>query len=100
MAPLQPETASRYFFFTALFNIVIAAGVTAPVLLPQLGLPLVLQVWPGTWMFVAYFSFLIVGVLGMFVWSTAYYMVPRLFGKDRLNKLLTWAHLLLFEVGV
>ena len=97
---IEAETASRYFFYVAIFNVLIAAGATTPILLPQLGLPLVLQIWPGTWMLIAYFSFLIAGVAGVFVWSAMYYMLPRLFGRMSVSRPLSLIHLILFEVGV
>ncbi len=79
---------------------VIAAAATAPVLVPQLGMPLKLQIWPGTWMFIAYFAFLIAGVLGVLGWALIYSMLPRLFGTHRVSKLLSALHLALFETGV
>jgi hypothetical protein len=96
----RPEILSKYFFYVALFNMVVATGATVPVLIPQLGLPLKLQIWPGTWMFVAYFSFLIAGVVGFVVWSLIYYMVPRLFGRQRVSRLLSFFHLVASEAGV
>jgi len=96
----RPETLSRYFLFVALFNMVVATAATVPVLIPQLGLPLKLQVWPGTWMFVAYFSFLIAGVVGFVVWSLIYYLIPKLFARQRLSRLLSFFHLAAFETGV
>ena len=97
---LQPETASKYFLYVSFLNMVIAAAATAPVLVPQLGLPLKLQIWPGTWMFVAYFSFLITGVVGVLGWSLIYYMLPRLLGIQSVSRLLATVHLALFEIGV
>ena len=96
----RPESLSRYFFYVGLFNMVVAAAATVPVLIPQLGLPLKLQIWPGTWMFVAYFSFLIAGVAGFVVWSLIYYLLPRLFGKQKLSRFLSFFHLVAFESGV
>jgi hypothetical protein len=96
----RPETLSRYFFYVGLFNMVIAAAVTVPVLIPQLGLPLKLQIWPGTWMFVAYFSFLIAGVVGFVTWSLIYYLISHLFGRQRLSPTLSLFHLVAFEAGV
>ena len=78
----------------------VATAATVPVLIPELGLPLKLQIWPGTWMFVAYFSFLIAGVVGYLAWSLIYYMIPRLFGRQKLNGPLSLFHLVALEVGV
>jgi len=70
------------------------------VLIPELGLPLKLQIWPVTWMFVAYFSSLIAGVVGYLAWSLIYYMIPRLFGRQKLSGPLSLFHLVALEVGV
>ena len=78
----------------------VATAATVPVLIPELGLPLKLQIWPGTWMFVAYFSFLIAGVVGSLAWSLIYYMIPRLFGRQKLSGPLSLFHLVALEVGV
>lgn len=97
---VSPETASGYFFKAGLLNIVTAIAVTLPVLVPQLGLPLKLEVWPGTWMFIAYFVFLITGVVGSFVWCFIYYMLPRLTGKNRVSDFLALAQLVSFEIAI
>ena len=78
----------------------VATAATVPVLIPELGLPLKLQIWPGTWMFVAYFSFLIAGVLGFLAWSLIYYMIPRLLGRQSLNRFLSLIHLVALEASV
>jgi len=78
----------------------VSTAATVPVLIPELGLPLKLQIWPGTWMFVAYFSFLIAGVVGSLAWSLIYYMIPRLFGRQKLSSPLSLFHLVALEVGV
>lgn len=51
-------------------------------------------------MFVAYFSFLIAGVVGYLAWSLIYYMIPRLFGRQKLSSPLSLFHLVALEVGV
>lgn len=100
MGGISTERAARYFFIVGLVNMVVAVGATVPVLVPELGLPLKLQVWPGTWMFVAYFSFLIAGVVGMFTWSLIYYLDLNLFRTSSVSRVLTITHLGLFEIGV
>ena len=97
---IDAETASRYFLYVTIVNIMIAALVTAPVLDPQLGIPIKINHWPGTWIFVAYFSFLIVGVLGMLAWAVIYYMLPRLLNKAAVSRSLLYGHLLVTEVAV
>ena len=97
---INAETASRYFFYAMLLNIVVAVAITAPVLDPHLGLPIKVNHWPGTWMFVAYFSFLTAGVLGMLTWSVTYYMLPRLLQRNSVSRILLLVHLSTFEVSV
>lgn len=79
---------------------VVGVAATVPVLVPAWGLPLKLQVWPGTWMFVAYFSFLIAGVVGFVTWAVVLYMLPRMFGKQRLSRYMSLFHIVAFETGV
>jgi hypothetical protein len=97
---LSTEKAAAQFFNFGLINMVIAVAATVPVLIPELGLPLKLQVWPGTWMFVAYFSFLIAGVIGMMAWSYIYLMSRQLLGTQSVSRIVTYSHLALFETGV
>ncbi|MDA4117974.1 MAG: hypothetical protein OK455_06485 [Thaumarchaeota archaeon] len=97
---MPSEQVSRYFFKAGLINIVTAAVATLPVLVPQLGLPLKLEVWPGTWMFIAYFVFLITGVVGSFIWCFIYYMLPKLYGKDTVSDFLALAQLVSFEIAI
>jgi len=97
---IQADEASRHFFYMTLVNTLIAVIATAPVLDPQLGLPIKINHWPGTWMFVAYFSFLIAGVLGMLAWSVIYYMLPRLLGKSDVSGPLHLTQLVTFEISV
>ncbi len=97
---MDAEVVSKYFFYVALVNIVIAVIATAPVLVPQWGLPLKIAIWPGTWMLVAYFSFLGAGVLGVLGWSAIYYLMPRLLARRSVSRFLSIIHLVLFEVSV
>jgi len=94
------EQASRYFFKVGLFNIVVAVAVTLPVLVPQLGLPLKLEVWPGTWMFISWFVFVIAGVVGCFVWCFIYYALPRAYGKNTVSDFLALLQLIAYECAV
>ena len=73
---------------------------TVLVQIPQLALPLKLQIWPGTWTFIAYSSFLIAGVVGFVSWFLSYSLLPRLFGRQKLSRFLSFFHLVAFESGV
>ncbi len=98
--PVRSEQASRYFFKMGLFNIVVAVAATLPVLVPQLGLPLKMEVWPGTWMFISWFVFVIVGVVGCFLWCFIYYMLPRVYDRNTVSDFLALAQLTTFEGAV
>ncbi len=97
---VRSEQIARHFFRVGLLNIIIAVAVTLPVLVPQLGLPLKLEVWPGTWMFISYFVFLIVGVMGCFLWCFIYYMLPRVYDRNTVDEFLALSQLVSFEVAV
>jgi hypothetical protein len=56
--------------------------------------------WPGTWLFIGYFTWLIVGVLGAFGWAGLYYFGDMLRGKTEVNTLFSRIHMIFFEVGV
>jgi hypothetical protein len=56
--------------------------------------------WPGTWVFFAYLFFLAIGVFGTLGWGVVYYFGDRLFGKTQVNKMTSYLHLFLFELGV
>jgi heme/copper-type cytochrome/quinol oxidase subunit 1 len=94
---LQADAAARYCIYVALGNMLIAAGSTIPMLIPELGLPLVIEQWPGTWMFIAYFILLICGVVGFVSWGVIYYLAPRIMGRRTVNKLLSLIHITFFE---
>lgn len=94
------ETAARYFFVVLMLNLVVGGLVTALVLIPPLALPIKLTVWPGTWMFIAYFSFMIAGVLGSLTWTMIYYLLPRLFNIGRVNRIVTYIQIFLTQVGI
>src|SRR2546428_9692470 len=97
---IKIETASRYFLYACLLNLVVAVIVTSLVIIPPLAIPIKLAAWPGTWMMVAYFTFLIVGVLGNLAWSLIYSSSQRLLKINTLNRNLLFLHLFLFQVGV
>lgn len=56
--------------------------------------------FPGTWGFLSYVLFLVVGVLGFFGWATVYYMQSALLGKTYTNRLLAFLHLVIGFAGV
>jgi len=56
--------------------------------------------WPGTWLFIAYFLFLIVGVMGALAWGLIYYYESTIVGKTEGIGLFNTLHPILFELGV
>jgi hypothetical protein len=56
--------------------------------------------WPGTWLFIAYFLFLIVGVVGSLAWGVIYYYESTVVGKTEGIGLFNTLHPILFEIGV
>jgi hypothetical protein len=56
--------------------------------------------WPGTWLFIGYFTWLIVGVLGSFGWAALFYLGDMLRGKTEINAFFSKVHVVMFEVGV
>jgi hypothetical protein len=101
---------SNKFMGLALFNVVLSVIFTAVVLDPFLCVSVspgqfgchdnMVTSWPGTWLFVGYFVFLIGGVLGAFGWAGLYYLGANLRGKTEVNTLLSRLHLIFYEVGV
>jgi hypothetical protein len=61
--------ASRFYSRLAIFNGVMAGIFVIPVLDPAFEFPILITRWPGIYMVIAYFSFLIVSVLGNAAWS-------------------------------
>lgn len=94
----------------AIINGALLIVFTAPILVPtlciatpagQFGCVTSMEiVWPGTWLLVAYFVFVMVGVLGALAWSQVYYHLSTMLNKDEGKKGLMWLQLILFEVGV
>jgi hypothetical protein len=100
MALISMNRLVRYFLYTTIFNVFAAVAFTTPVIIPELAFPLKLTVWPGTWMFIAYFVFLIVGVLGTLGWAVLLDLVRRVTGAESCDKFLAITSIVLIEVAV
>ena len=100
MALISVDRLVRYFLYTTIFNTFAAVAFTTPVIIPELAFPLKLEVWPGTWMFIAYFAFLIVGVLGTLGWALLLDLVKRVTGVDACDKFLAITNIVLIELAV
>ena len=57
---IEARTISKYFLILALINTIAAIFFTLPILIPTSGIPLIVGVFPGTWLLIAYLLFLIV----------------------------------------
>lgn len=97
---LKATKAGGYMSKLTLINAAGAACLVAPVVIPSLRLPILLTQWPGIYMILAYFSFLVVGVLGMAGWSSMFIHLPETFGKDGIGGTAFAAQVLMTEVGV
>jgi hypothetical protein len=100
MPSLGIDKLVRYFVYMTIFNLFAAIAFTTPVIIPQLAFPLKLTVWPGTWMFIAYFVFLIVGVLGTLGWAVLLDLIRRISGVESCDKFLAITSIVLIEVPI
>ena len=101
---------ARRFLALGTFNVVLSVIFTAVVLDPYLCVSVspgqfgchdnMVTSWPGTWLFIGYFTWLIVGVLGSFGWAALFYLGDTLRGKTQINSFFAKVHVLMFEVGV
>jgi hypothetical protein len=91
---------TKYFLYAAIIAFLAAVAFTVPVIVPEFTFPLELTVWPGTWMFEAYFAFLIVGVFGNLGWGALLDLVKRNSAKENSSRYLAFTHLALSNIGV
>ena len=47
---IEARTISKYFLILALINTIAAIFFTLPILIPTSGIPLIVGVFPGTWL--------------------------------------------------
>ena len=97
---IETNLVSKYFLILALINTIAAICFTLPILLPTSGLPLIIGAFPGTWLIVGYFVFLIVGVIGMLGWSIVYSFMPSMFDKHQTSKRLSIIQLVFSELAI
>ena len=105
----KTETIASRFWALALLNGLLIIPFTAPILIPSLCIATppgsfgckgsMETSWPGTWLLVAFFTFIIVGIFGALGWSLVYSRLSST-GASNGNGGLLWLHLILFEVGV
>ena len=97
---IEIKIISKYFLVLALINTIAAIVFTLPILIPTSGIPLIVGVFPGTWLLIAYLLFLIIGVLGMLAWSLTYNLIESIFQKKNTIKKLAIIHLVFVELAI
>jgi hypothetical protein len=100
MSELSISTLSKYFIYATIFNLTFVVAITIPVIVPEFTFPIILTVWPGTWMFIAYFAFILVGVVGSLGWAVLLNFIEDRFHKHSVNRYLSEAHFALTYVGI
>ncbi len=100
MDVIESSRLVRYFLYATLVNFCAAVIFTVPVIVPEFIFPLKLTIWPGSWMFEAYFAFLIVGVLGNLGWAAFVDLSRRSLQKEYVSRYLAFSHLVLSNVAV
>ena len=98
------------FLRLTVFNVILTVIFTAVVLDPFLCVSVspgqfgchdnMVTSWPGTWLFIGYFTWLIVGVVGAFGWAGLFYLGYKLPGKTEIPTFFSRVQVILFEVGV
>jgi hypothetical protein len=107
---IKTTDLAKRFLALGTFNAILSVIFTAVVLDPFLCVSVspgefgchdnMVTSWPGTWLFIGYFTWLIVGVLGSFGWAGLFYLGDILRGKTEINAFFSKVHVLAFEVGV
>ncbi|MCP8321993.1 MAG: hypothetical protein H3Z52_13825 [archaeon] len=88
------------FFYFASFNAVTAAIWTVLILIPDLRLSRIIAGgWPGTWFFVGYITFLVVGCAGILSCGTVHHILSTIKNKTP-NSKVTWLGLIIWEIGI
>ena len=101
---------AKRFMTLAILNGILALFFSVPILVPPLCVATppgsfgctesMITSWPGTWLFVAYFTFLIVGVMGALAWGLIYYYESTVLGKTEGIGFFNTLHPILFELGI
>ena len=101
---------AKRFLALGTFNVILSVIFSAVILDPYLCVSVspgqfgchdnMVTSWPGTWLFIGYFTWLIVGVLGSFGWAGLFYLGDQLRGKTEINAFFSKLHVVMFEVGV
>ncbi|MDA4126030.1 MAG: hypothetical protein OK452_02350 [Thaumarchaeota archaeon] len=105
----QARKIARNFLYLGMANGILAFFFAIPVLLPQLCIATPPGIfgclgsigteWPGTWMFVAFIIFVLVGVLGSIGFAATFFFGDQLTGKGEVNRMLSRLGLIFYEAG-
>lgn len=109
-ATMKTTDLAKRFLALGTFNVILSVIFSAVILDPFLCVSVspgqfgchdnMVTSWPGTWLFIGYFVWLIVGVLGAFGWAGLFYLGDALRGKTQISTFFSRVHILMFEVGV
>lgn len=107
---MRTEELASKFLKLSVINGVLAFLFTLPILDPALciatppglfGCRATMDInWPGTWVLIAWITFILVGVLGTLFWGASYYFAAKVSNKTVANRTLGWLHIIIFEVGL
>jgi hypothetical protein len=107
---MKTTDLAKRFLALGTFNVVLSVIFSAVILDPFLCVSVspgqfgchdnMVTSWPGTWLLIGYFVWLIVGVLGAFGWAGLFYLGSELRGKTQISTFFSRMHILTFEVGV
>ncbi|MBM3897441.1 MAG: hypothetical protein FJ358_02805 [Thaumarchaeota archaeon] len=118
---VETTKVARRFVYGGLFNILVASIFAIPLAiandasviepldqtimyvlqtLPVMPFPVAAADFPGTWLFLSYMLFLIVGCFGFFGWAAVYYMQSALLGKTHTSRVLAALHFIFGIVGI
>src|SRR5579864_174470 len=108
-ATIKTIDLARRFMTLGTFNVLLAIIFSSVILDPFLCVSVspgtfgchdnMVTSWPGTWLFIGYFTWLIVGVLGSFGWAGLFYLGSELRGKTQISTFFSRLQILAFEVG-
>ena len=88
------------FFYFASFNAILGSIWTFLILIPDLSISRIIALGSaGTWFFVGYITFLVVGCAGIFSCGVAHFMFLSIKNKIP-NTKITWLGLIVWEIGL
>jgi len=110
---IETEKVAIWFVYAAIINTILALLYVTVFLLPDtignghippsgdlFSLSIAVASFPGTWLLIAFFVHVFVGILGMVGWAGIYYISSRVMNRQTTNKLLARSHLVLTALGV